>query len=198
MSDRYDAVSEWYDGYIFGRDKMFCPWDVLLYVRSLLDGSYSEAMGPESYWVNTSETSQNLIHGFLGKTKDVVERFEQLLSGKMIECIVNENLPYHRIHENGDNLWSALLETGYLTKAVADKTPITPLRIPNKEIEVVFRQEVWNYFQDKVDNVFVNDLVNALWLGETSKAEEALNQILEATLSFYHEYREYSYYEWPI
>ena len=194
LSERYNSVAEWYDGYIFGREKMFCPWDVLLHVRSLLDGSYSEAMGPKSYWVNTSETAQNLIHGFLGKAQDANERFEQLLSGKTIECIVNDHLPYHRIHENGDNIWSALLETGYLTKTITEEMPVTPLRIPNKEIQAVFRQEVWNYFQDKIDNAYVNDLVDALWSGEIKGAEEALNQILEATLSFYHEYREYSYH----
>ena len=194
LSEQYDIVSEWYDGYIFGRCKMYCPWDVLLYVRSLLDGTYSKTMGPKSYWVNTSETSQNLIHGFLGKTEDVTERFERLLAGDTIDCIVDDTLPYHKIYENGDNLWSALLETGYLTKAVTEEMPLMPLRIPNKEIQAVFRQEVWNYFQNKVDNVFVNNLVAKLWSGDIKNAEVAMNQILEATLSFYHEYREYSYH----
>ncbi|MBQ9009626.1 MAG: AAA family ATPase [Clostridia bacterium] len=194
LVDLYDTVEEWYDGYIFGRDRMYCPWDVLSFVRSKLDGSYSEAMGPESYWLNTSETSLNLIHGFLGKTTAANERFEQLLAGNTIECSVNEFVPYHRIHESGENLWSALVETGYLTKAVTEKMLLMPLKIPNKGIQMVFRQEVWNYFNDKVDNVFVRDLVNALWAGEIQKAEAALNQILEATLSFYHEYHEYSYH----
>lgn len=152
LSGQYDTVAKWYDGYIFGREKMYCPWDVLLYVRSLLDGTYSEALGPKSYWVNTSETSQNLIHGFLGKTEDVTESFERLLAGETIDCKVDDTLAYHRIHDNGDNIWSALLETGYLTKAVTEEMTLMPLRIPNKEIQVVFRQEVWNYFQNKVDN----------------------------------------------
>ncbi|MBE5846018.1 MAG: hypothetical protein E7302_18010 [Butyrivibrio sp.] len=194
LSEQYDIVSEWYDGYIFGREKMYCPWDVLLYVKSQLDGTYSKTMGPKSYWVNTSESSQNLIHGFLGKTEDVSERFERLLAGESIDCIVDDALPYHKIYESGDNIWSALLETGYLTKAVTEEMPLMPLRIPNREIQVVFRQEVWNYFQSKVDNTFVNDLVKALWTRNVQNAEEALNQILEATLSFYHEYREYSYH----
>ena len=43
-------------------------------------------------------------------------------------------------------------------------------------------------------NPFVKDLKNALWAGETEKAQQALGQILEATLSFYHEYHEYSYH----
>ena len=194
LADQYDTVEEWYDGYIFGRERMYCPWDVLSFVKSKLDGSYSEAMGPESYWLNTSEISLNLIHGFLGKTTSANERFEQLLAGNTIECIVNEFVPYHRIHESSENLWSALVETGYLTKTVTEKMHLMPLKIPNRGIQVVFRQEVWNYFQDKVDNVFVRDLVNGLWGGEIQKAESALSRILEATLSFYHEYHEYSYH----
>ena len=194
MPEQYKTVSEWYDGYIFGREKMYCPWDVLLHVRSVLSGDYSAANGPESYWVSTSETSLNVIYGFLGKTRNLNESLEQLLAGNSIECLVRDSLPYHRIHESGDNIWSALLETGYLTKAVTEKMQRMPLRIPNREIQAVFRQEVWEYFKDKIDNVYVGDLVNALWAGEIGAAEAALAQILEATLSFYHEYHEYSYH----
>ena len=103
-------------------------------------------------------------------------------------------MPYHKIHENGDNLWSALVETGYLTKTVTEKMSMMPLRIPNRSIQPAFRQEVWNYFRDKVENAYVSGFVNALWGGDTDSAEAALGQILEAALSFYHEYREYSYH----
>lgn len=151
-------------------------------------------MGPESYWANSSETALDVIHGFLGKTPGVNESFERLLAGESIYCPVDDLLPYHRIHESGDNLWSVLLETGYLTKAVTERMPIMPLRIPNREIQIVFRQEVWTYFRDRIENGFVTDLVNALWAGEIKRAGEALDQILEATLSFYHEYHEYSYH----
>ena len=57
--------------------------------------------------------------------------------------------------------------------------PLMPLRIPNRSVRAVFRQEIWNFFKDKVDNTFVRDLMNALWTVETKKAEAALNQILE-------------------
>ncbi|MBR1742965.1 MAG: PD-(D/E)XK nuclease domain-containing protein, partial [Lachnospiraceae bacterium] len=186
--------AEWYDGYLFGRDKMYCPWDVLSYVQSVLDGSYSEVMGPKSYWMNTSETSLNLIHGFLGKTAGANESFEQLLAGGTIDCTVNEYVPYHRIHESGENLWSALVETGYLTKTVTEEMPLMPLCIPNRSIQLVFRQEVWNYFKERIENACVSDFMSALWGGETERAEAALAQILEAALSFYHQYREYSYH----
>ncbi len=194
LTDYYDLVAEWYDGYIFGREKMYCPWDVLKFVSSVLDGSYEEAMGPESYWVNTSETSLNLIQGFQGKSSEVKEGLEQLLAGKTIVSRISENLPYHRIHESGENLWSVLVETGYLTKAVPQRMQRVPLRIPNRSIRQVFEQEVWTYFKNHTDNAVVNDLENALWSGEVQKAEQSLSLLLEATLSFYHEYHEYSYH----
>ena len=194
LTDHYDTVKEWYDGYLFGNDKMYCPWDVLSYVDSVQWGEYDEDQGPDTYWVNTSETSLDLIHGFFGKTAEANESFEKLLAGDTIDCIVDDAIPYHRIHENGDNLWSTLVETGYLTKAVKGRPALMPLRIPNKGIHKVFLREVWSYFRDRVDNVFVRDLTAALWAGESRRAEEALNQILEATLSFYHEYHEYSYH----
>ena len=36
-----------------------------------------------------------------------------------------------------------------------------PLRLPNRSVEAAFRQEVWEYFQNKVDNAFVNDFMSA-------------------------------------
>ena len=90
VMDQRKVVCEWYDGYIFGREKMYCPWEVLCYVKSLLDGSYSETMGPKSYWMNTSDSSENLIHGFLGKTSKANERFELLLAGRTIDCRVGQ------------------------------------------------------------------------------------------------------------
>ena len=31
FSDQYDAVKEWYDGYLFGNLGIYCPWDVINY-----------------------------------------------------------------------------------------------------------------------------------------------------------------------
>ena len=194
LEDRLETVREWYDGYLFGRERVYCPWDVLRYVSSVLSGAYDEEQGPESYWVNTSDVSASLIHGFLGRTAGTTEGFERLLAGETIDCLVNENIAYHRIHESGDNLWSALLETGYLTKAVMGRPMMMPLRIPNNSIRAAFQNEVMEFFRDRVDNAYVFDLVSALWAQETKRAQDSLNQILEAMLSFYHEYHEYSYH----
>ena len=148
----------------------------------------------EKYWVNTSETSLDIVRGFLGKTAALNESFENLLAGKTILSGVQDNLPYHKIHEDAENLWSVLVETGYLTKAVTERMARMPLRIPNRGIQAVFRQEVWELLQSHTDHAAVHDFEHAMWASDLKQAEETLNMILESTLSFYHEYHEYSYH----
>ncbi len=38
LSNQYDAVKEWYDGYMFGNLGIYCPWDVINYCGDLRDG----------------------------------------------------------------------------------------------------------------------------------------------------------------
>ena len=64
FSDQYDAVKEWYDGYLFGNLGIYCPWDVINYCGDLRDGSVTE---PQNYWVNTS--SNDIIRRFLSRAK---------------------------------------------------------------------------------------------------------------------------------
>ena len=34
-TDKYESIKEWYDGYRFGNVEVYCPWDVVSYLRSL-------------------------------------------------------------------------------------------------------------------------------------------------------------------
>ena len=35
LSDHYEDIREWYDGYQFGKAEVYCPWDVINYVDTL-------------------------------------------------------------------------------------------------------------------------------------------------------------------
>ena len=139
LSDRLPEVKEWYDGYIFGDAHVYNPWDVMKYVQ------YAKGRGharlPLPFWLDTSETINDLILDFIAKTPDALESFEMLLSRQSVIKPINENVSYHRLHESGENLWTGLLETGYLTKATEEDSQGTvALRIPNEEIRKVFRE----------------------------------------------------------
>ena len=192
MGDKAGLAREWYDGYVFGETHIYNPWDVIKYVDEATSGSRRRKT-PGKHWIHTSESREDLVHGFIGKTPDALESFEKLLNGETIIKKVNEDIPYHMLHASGNNLWTGLLETGYLTKATEEDDDILPLRIPNKEITEVFREEVWGFFSAHVENVFLEEFMNALWKGNGDGAKGALEQILEATLSYLHAYKEYVY-----
>ena len=192
MVDKAGLAREWYDGYVFGETHIYNPWDVIKYVDETTSGSRRRKM-PGKHWIHTSESREDLVHGFIGKMPDALGSFERLLNGETIVKKVNEALPYHMLHASGSNLWTGLLETGYLTKATEEDDDVLPLRIPNKEITEVFREEVWCFFSTHVENVFLEELMNALWKGNGDGAKGALDQILEATLSYLHAYKEYVY-----
>ena len=112
--DQADTIEEWYDGYVFGDTRVFCPWDVASYVAALLR---RENARPKNYWKNTS--SNSVIKEFISRFK-VSGKFETLMNGGTITETISDELTYDILHETEQNLWSVLLMTGYLTKADPD------------------------------------------------------------------------------
>ena len=47
------VIKSWYDGYHFGNFDVYCPWDVMNYLRDL---QYDPQIQPRSYWKTVSYT----------------------------------------------------------------------------------------------------------------------------------------------
>lgn len=131
IEDKYELVKEWYNGYLFGREEMYCPWDVLNFVSSVIDGTYSEAMGPKSYWLDSQEAYVSNIRELCKKDTYISKCIETLLVGESVDQPVNENISYERT-QNGFGVWTRLVEAGYLTKDIKESFSRMPLRIPNR------------------------------------------------------------------
>ena len=109
-------IKAWYDGYHFGDADIYCPWDVISYLR---DFQYGVAQKPKSYWKNTSDNA--IIRSFIDYAGDnITTKLETLMAGGSIVQHIEENLTYDYLHSSEENLWSVLYLTGYLTK-VRDK-----------------------------------------------------------------------------
>ena len=54
------VIKSWYDGYHFGNFDVYCPWDVMNYLRDL---QYDPQIQPRSYWKNTSDNA--IIRSFI-------------------------------------------------------------------------------------------------------------------------------------
>ena len=150
---QYDVNKEWYDGYQFGKENIYCPWDVINYIADYLN---DPQMQPKLYWLNRSG---NYIIRQLIKRADanMREEIEQLIAGQSICKEIKIELTYKDldIPEYGDNdasrnnLWSILYTTGYLTTRVCDGRKYE-LTIPNREIHDIFVTQIKEWMQDTI------------------------------------------------
>ena len=108
-----DEVKKWYDGYHFGDYDVYCPRDMMNYLRDI---QRHPTASPVGYWKNTSDNA--IIRSFIDYAgSNITEKIETLLSGGYIIQHINENLTYDYLHSSEENLWSILYLTGYLTRA---------------------------------------------------------------------------------
>ena len=181
LSNQYDAVKEWYDGYMFGNLGIYCPWDVINYCGDLRDGSVSE---PQNYWVNTS--SNDIIRKFIDRadatTKDEIE---QLINGEHVRKLIHQELTYRDLDSDIDNLWSLLFTTGYLTQDGEDGDGISSLAIPNREIHWIYTQQIRSWFKDetKKDSHKLEAFCRAFIENDTTAIENGFTSYLDETIS---------------
>ncbi len=193
--DKADAVKKWYDGYHFGKFDIYCPWDVMNYVRDL---QYDPEAVPASYWKNTS--GNEIIRTFIDHAGNSISlKLERLMAGGYIIETIDEDLTYDYLHSSEENLWSILYLTGYLTRVredqLAEKMPqgAVALMIPNEEIRDIFETTVKKWFNDSAKSCDRRLLFEAVWNGNDQLLTEEISKLLRRTIS-YHDYREDFYH----
>lgn len=195
FGEQVETVQAWYDGYRFGDMEIYCPWDVMNYVRDLQADPLAK---PKSYWKNTSDNA--IIRSFIEYAgSSITSKLEKLMAGETIVQKVEEELTYDVLHSSEENLWSVLYLTGYLTKAKKTE-PQEELRngeaalvIPNAEIREIFESTVKKWFDDSARAWNRKALFHAVWSGDSEVVTEEMGKLLRRTIS-YHDYREDFYH----
>ena len=182
LNDKYDLVRKWYDGYVFGNNEMFCPWDVVGYISDALE---DRDVRPRNFWADSS--SNSILDDFVNHPRiDVSEKFEILLNGGTITQDISEELTYDQIALSEKNLWSVLLMTGYVSKSEkSSENKGVKLRIPNAEIADVFKDKVLARFDRTLDSSKADAFLSAMWNKDAKAAGEYLSDILWNSISFY-------------
>lgn len=181
VSDKYELMREWYDGYRFGNADVYCPWDVINYVKLLR--SEPDAL-PRAFWINTS--SNDIIRNFLKRANISTRReIEKLIEGESIVKKINQELTYQDLYRSIDNLWSVLFTTGYLTMKEKIDEETYRLSIPNQEIRKIFIDQIMEWFQDeaKKDTSKLDMLCDAFADGDGKAVEEYLGSYLKKAIS---------------
>ena len=182
LSDRYEKIREWYDGYRFGNVDVYCPWDVVNYCDVLC--ADQEAY-PQNYWINTSSNDvvkKFIEHADKGTTKREIER---LVAGESIRKEIHQELTYQDMYNSVENIWSVLFTTGYLTMRGKREGNVFDLAIPNLEIRNIYTTQIMSWFKETVqkDGAMLQRFCDALQGGDAESAELEFTGYLRKTIS---------------
>lgn len=182
LSDHYNEIREWYDGYQFGNAEVYCPWDVINYCDALRVEPDAQ---PKNYWSNTS--SNEAVRRFIQESDkaSVRREIENLVAGEVIKKEIHQELTYKDMYASIDNLWSVLFTTGYLTQKGKPEGNRFPLAIPNMEIRNIFTTQIMDFFKENVpkNRAALNEFCKALKNGDAEGVEKQLTEYLRRTIS---------------
>ena len=184
LESHYDETREWYDGYRFGGQDVYCPWDVINYCDDLRSDPQTE---PKAYWLNTSGNA--MVRALVDKSADGTTQMEieRLIEGETITKTLNEQLTHNEINSSINNIWSLLYMTGYLTTTQRPSGGRYALRIPNREVREIYMKQVLSWFEDKAsaETDKLTNLYAAFETGDVDTIKEILDEQLLNTVSFY-------------
>ncbi len=196
LDDFAQKVKDNYDGYKFYDKEMFCPWDVVNFIKDNFDfkqqGLLSKVKA-NNYWATS--TSSHAVYEYLGYLTDTdTQKMQDLVDGKSISFKLNDSMNYDCLSQHIPNdFWSLLLHTGYLT-VDWDKTDTLnsedssaddiAVKLPNLEIKDCFRENIQKRFSD----VFVNlklpgKFIKALVKGQQEDISNILFDMLQKYVS---------------
>ncbi len=182
LSDHYDEIREWYDGYQFGNARVYCPWDVINYCDALRTDPEAK---PKNYWSNTS--GNEAVRRFIRESDSGTARreIEKLVAGEVITKEIHQELTYRDMYDSIENLWSILFTTGYLTQRGKPEGDSFRLAIPNVEIRKIFTTQIMELFREDVpkNGEALRNFCEALKNGETERVEKLLGEYLRRTIS---------------
>lgn len=184
LQAHHDEAREWYDGYRFGKQDVYCPWDVINYCYDLLADSEAK---PQAYWLNTSGNDK--VRRLIDKANDGTSQMEveRLIEGQSIYKALNEKLTHNEIDASIENVWSLLFMTGYLTMKGTPDGGVYELVIPNREVRQIYTSQIRSWFAEKTRSAAgtLTDLYRAFETGDALKIKEILDEQLLDTISFY-------------
>jgi len=172
-----EEIKEWYNGYNFLANKVYNPFDVLLYL---------DKKEIRNYWYETG-TPSFLIKLIKQKEYNVVE----------LEGIKADESLLNKFDVEEIEIEAIMFQSGYLTirdYKVSENGILFELGFPNKEVRVSFNRDIlYNLVKQKSKvNVIAEKIIEIL---KTERIEELKEQIeiLISAISYMYLKEEYSY-----
>ena len=185
MEDRAENVRDWYNGYVFGGRIVYNPWSIINYLNSA-DKKF------RPYWLNTADNA--IVEQLLTRGgKELRLELESLIRGESIEKPVEENIVFAEIEKREEFLWSFLLFSGYLKYLATRADEFDPtltlaqLCLPNLEVRGIFLRLIRRWFNDRIEPVKIQMMLQALVKGEIKEFERFFRELV-VNIFIYHDF----------
>ena len=178
VSEKFDEICEWYDGYRFGNTEIFNPWSVISY--------FNKECEPRAFWQATG--SNDIIGEVIAAAdSEIYEKLTALVNGEKLTTIIDTGVIYPQIRNNPSTIYSFLLVAGYL-KAENAKISNTgdfmcDISLPNKEISLVYNKEILQQLNNIIPVSTAVSIQEAIFLGDKDKLQKSIQTLLIQSVS---------------
>lgn len=178
VTNKYDDICKWYDGYRFGTRDIFNPWSVINYF-------YNNCF-PKAYWQSTGDNS--IIRQIVAEADDeTADNLCKLMQGQTVSSYVDTSVIYPEIKSNPTTIYSFLLAAGYLKVVQKDDLHdgnfICDIAIPNREIFYVYEKEILSALSKEIPQSTAIAIQQAIIKQDVPKIQEHLQKLLLNTIS---------------
>ncbi len=179
----FDDIKAWYNGYKFGKtESIYNPWSIL---KLALNWEDEEKFN--TYWANTS--SNDLIKSEIRNKQNasIREDILKLIDGQVIEKEIEENFVFTDLESDKYLVWTLFLFGGYLTVNEQVSSYTYKLRIPNYEVQTIFKRSIKNWFQIdmKLQRERLEILTKALLSNDLTTFEKEFKTVTSGVFSYH-------------
>jgi len=188
LTDKADKVREWYDGYRFGDEHIYCPWSLVNYCYKAKNKHDTE---PKAFWVNSS--GNDIINLYIKNSMEAhdagnIEKLQALMDGRSVEISLEEFTTYPDIKHkvSFDVFMTLMLHTGYVTYSEdSGFNNQIKIRIPNREVYECFKAKQEMLYGEDNQEWFNQALrlVDLLMENNVKEAASLINSMLKQFLS---------------
>lgn len=178
VSEKYNELCEWYDGYRFGKTEIFNPWSVINY--------FNNECEPRAFWQSTG--SNEIIGEIIAEAdKEIYEKLTSLVNGETFITYIDTGVIYPQIKNNPSTIYSFLLVAGYLK--VLKTTPsfngdfMCEVALPNREISFVYNKEILQKLDNIIPQPTAISIQEAIFSGDNNKLKTSIEKLLMQSVS---------------
>jgi hypothetical protein len=177
LTEKLSEITKWYDGYCIGSCKqIYNPWSVL--------NCCAKKGNILPYWVNSSDNTlmqQCVTQG----SSELKTEIEELLQGVCVEKKIEEGFIFTDLDEKPNAVWALLLYSGYLTIDSVSHGNFCRLRIPNIEVEELYKSTILDWFERSLNEQKYRMLLTSLIAGDVDTFSQLFQEFVLCSASIF-------------